>query len=129
MLYGTGNNYAVGDSIEISFNNEKVQYTICGFFNSAMTGSHNCGMLTLLLTEDKYRELAEKSSVVKAVYTSVRITDPERGESFDASLKDAVYKKYPNVPVLSNYYEMITTSRYISQLIIIFRKTCRILGC
>ncbi len=117
MLYGTGDNYSVGDTIEIAFNNEKIQFTICGFFNSAMTGSHNCGMLSLLLTEDKYREFAEKSSAAKAVYTSVRIKDQDCGERFDASLKNAISKKYPNVPVLSNYYEMITTSRYISQLI------------
>lgn len=117
MLYGTGDNYSIGDTIEITFNNEKVPYTICGFFNSAMTGSHNCGMLSLLFTEDKYRELTEKSTVTEAVYVSVRIRDKHQGESFDASLKDVILKKYPDIPVLSNFYETITTARYISQLI------------
>ena len=34
---------AIGKTIELSIGNRKMSYTVCGFFNSAMTGSHNCG--------------------------------------------------------------------------------------
>lgn len=117
MLYGTGDNYSLGDRFEITMNGEKFEYDICGFFNSAMTGSHNCAMISFLLTEDKYKELSATSAVTKSVYVSVRIKDKMRGESFDTSLKDAVSEKYPGVPLLSNFYEAITTSRYVSQSI------------
>lgn len=44
----------VGKTIEITIGNHTVEYTICGFFNSVMTGSHNCSLTEIILTEDKY---------------------------------------------------------------------------
>lgn len=63
MLYGTGNNYAVGDTIKVTFLGEEFEYTVYGFFNSAMIGYHNCGMPSLLFTEDKISQKSRRAEV------------------------------------------------------------------
>lgn len=52
MLYGTSGEYCVGDTIEMMIGSNQVSYTICGFTNSVMAGSHNCSMAEFLLTPD-----------------------------------------------------------------------------
>ena len=37
----------IGNPIEISIGSSQVTYTVCGFFNSVMMGSHNCAMAEL----------------------------------------------------------------------------------
>lgn len=71
MLYGTGNNYAVGDTIKVTFLGEEFEYTVCGFFNSAMIGKF--GILSLLFTEDKFEEFSKNAAALKSVYVSVKI--------------------------------------------------------
>ena len=58
MLYKSNDN-SVGKTIEISIGSNPVTYTICGFFNSVMLGSHNCALTQIILTADKYAELEE----------------------------------------------------------------------
>ena len=41
MLYQS-DDFSVGKTIEMSIGSHSVTYTICGFFNSVMMGSHNC---------------------------------------------------------------------------------------
>lgn len=117
MLYGTGNSYSVGDTIELTLWGEKFEYTVCGFFNSAMTGSHNCGICSFLLTEDKFREFSEESCALESTYVSLRLADKMQGEEVEASLKEDISEKFADIAVAGNYYELITTSRYISQMI------------
>lgn len=117
MLYGTGDNYSVGDTIKVTFLGEEFEYTVCGFFNSAMNGSHNCGMMALLLTEDKFEEFSEETAALKSLYVSARVNDVSKSEKITMELKDAAAKEFPNVVVTTNDYQMITTSRYISQMI------------
>lgn len=117
MLYGTGNNYSAGDTVKITLLGEEFEYTVCGFFNNAMNGSHNCGMTALLLTEDKFEEFSEKTVALKSVYVSVRVSDIQKCEEIDTELKDEIAKEFPDVVVTSNNYELVTTSRYISQMI------------
>lgn len=117
MLYGTGNNYSVGDTFEISFFGEKSEYTVCGFFNNTMSSSHNCGLVSFLLTEDKFKDFSEESFAVKSSYVSVRVKDKTKGEEFKTSLQDLISEEFPDVTVAGNDYRMITTSRYISQMI------------
>lgn len=117
MLYSTGDNYAVGDTIKITFLGEEFEYTVCGFFNSAMIGSHNCNMMSLLLTEDKFEEFSKETAALKSLYVSARVNDVSKSEEIATELKDAAAKEFPNVVVTSNDYQMITTSRYISQMI------------
>lgn len=117
MLYCTGDNYSVGDTLKITFLGEEFEYTVCGFFNSAMTGSHNCNMMSLLLTADKFEEFSDEPIALKAVYASARVNDVSKSEETAAALKDAIAKEFPEVSVTTNNYQMITTSRYISQSI------------
>lgn len=56
LLYKT-DKIALGKSIEISIGGNPVTYTVCGFFNSTMMGSHNCATMELIMTKDKYEEL------------------------------------------------------------------------
>lgn len=117
MLYSTGDNYSVGDTIKVTFLGEEFEYTVCGFFNSAMIGSHNCNMMSLLLTKDKFEEFSKETAALKSLYVSARVNDVSKSEEIATELKDAAAKEFPNVVVTSNDYQMITTSRYISQMI------------
>ena len=117
MLYSTGDNYAVGDTIKVTFLGEEFEYTVCGFFNSAMIGSHNCNMMSLLLTEDKFEEFSKETAALKSVYVSARINDVSKCEDISSELKDAILKEFPEVVVTGNDYKMVTTSRYISRMI------------
>lgn len=115
MLYSSS--ISVGETIDIMIGSHTVSYTVCGFLNSVMAGSHNCGMSILMLTEDKYEELAEKGYAPASVLVSVRIRDKGESEEFKAALKTAVSTQYPAVRVLNNSYETVKQSRYISQMI------------
>ncbi len=117
MLYGMGNNYAAGDTIKITFLGEESEYTVCGFFNSAMIGSHNCGMMAMLMTEDTFNEFSEKSCALNSAYVSARVNDISKCEDIGTEIKDAISKEYPDVVVTKNDYKLVTTSRYISQMI------------
>lgn len=108
---------AVGKSIEISIGSHKETYTVCGFFNSVMMGSHNCAMTELLLTQDKYAELERSGCAPQATLCSVRLNDRSENLNYEASLKSAVSERYPNITMMSNCYSIVSQSRYISQMI------------
>lgn len=117
MLYGTRDNYSIGDKFKVTLPNGEYEYTVCGFFNSAMIGSHNCNMMSLLFTSDAFKELSAENVAWKAVYASARVSDVPKSEEIVAALKDAIAKEFPEISVTTNNYQMITTSRYISQSI------------
>ena len=117
LLYSAEGNYSAGDMVEISIGGEKMKYTVCGFFNSVSTGSHNCGLCALLLTEDKYEELAESGAVPKVTFVSVRLSDKAQSEDVETEIKDEVVGEFPDINLVSNSYNMISSSRYISQSI------------
>lgn len=116
MLYKT-DDIAVGKPIEISIGSHKEVYTVCGFFNSIMMGSHNCTLTEIVLTEDKYTELQNSGYVPQATLCSVRLTDKAESLNYEASLKSAVSENYPNITMESNSYGIVSQSRYISQMI------------
>ncbi len=115
MLYGTS--YSVGDEIELSVGSEKLKYTLCGFFNSTSAGSPNCVICAMVLTEDKHAELAELGTIQQSTLVSVRLTDKLNGEAVETELKEAIQTKFPGMIILSNFYALISSSRYISQSI------------
>lgn len=117
MLYATDGSYSVGDTIEVRLGLDTESYTICGFYNSVMAGSHNCGVCSLVLTRDKYEKLEEKSFIPQSTLCSVRISDKEESEDFEAMLKNAVSGQYPSVNTSSNSYSLVSSSRYISQMV------------
>ncbi|MDE7298218.1 MAG: ABC transporter permease, partial [Lachnospiraceae bacterium] len=108
---------AVGKTIRISIGSSEMTYTVCGFFNSVMAGSNNCGMCELLLTEDKYAELEEAGCAPKSTLCSVRLKDKADGEDYETMLKNAAASRYPAARAVSNSYAFVARSRYISQMI------------
>lgn len=108
---------AVGKKIKVSFGSNEVTYTVCGFFNSIMMGSHNCGMFEMVLTEDKYNELEEAGYAAKSTLCSIRMEDKTKSEDFVAALKNMVASHYPEAQTISNSYTLVHQSRYISQMI------------
>ncbi len=116
MLYKS-DEIAVGKSIEISIGSHVVEYTVCGFFNSVMAGSHNCGLTELILTDDKYAELEALGYAGKSTLCSVRIYDKSENLNFEAAIKSAVSERFPGVNMISNSYDMVVQARYVSQMI------------
>ena len=116
MLYKT-DDIAVGKQIELSIGSDKKTYTVCGFFNSIMLGSHNCTLTEIVLTEDLYTELENTDYAPQATLCSIRLSDESESLNYEASLKSAVSESYPNIIMVSNCYNLVSQSRYISQMI------------
>ncbi len=108
---------AVGRTIEISIGSHPMTFTVCGFFNSPMAGSHNCSMCELILTTDQYEKLKETDYAPEAALCSVRLQDKEQSEDYEVMLKNEVSFQYPNTRMASNSYALVSQSRYISQMI------------
>lgn len=117
LLYGMDNNITVGGTIDINVCDNVLNYNVCGFLNNLMAGSHNCSMCLLMFTKDQYKELKNKGIAVKSTLVSVRISDKTESEDFEAALKNKVSLKYPDTSSLSNSYNLVSSSRYISQMI------------
>ncbi len=108
---------AVGKTVDISIGSNKMSYTVCGFFNSVMAGSHNCSMCALILTEDKYEELKKSGYAPNATLCSVRLNNKADSETCETWLKNTVAARYPTAHTVSNSYALVSQSRYISQMI------------
>ncbi|MDE6614939.1 MAG: ABC transporter permease, partial [Lachnospiraceae bacterium] len=117
VIYSTDENIKTGKTISFEIGNKTIDYTICGFTNSVMAGSHNCGFCAILLTEDKYKELEEKGYAEKSYFVPARMKDKSGSEEFEAEIKDQLSKAYPQIYAASNSYALIYSSRYISQMI------------
>lgn len=116
MLYKS-KEIAVGKTIEISVGSRSVDYTVCGFFNSVMMGSHNCALVQIILTQDQYAELSESGYAPQATLCSVRLSDCSGTLNKEAELKSLISEHFPGVRMASNCYEIVSQSRYISQMI------------
>lgn len=113
MIYKTGD-IAIGNPIEISIGSEKVTYRVCGFFNSVMMGSHNCALTELVFTKDQYLEMEKRGYAAHATLCSVRLNDKSENLNYEATLKSKISEKYPNITMVSNCFDIVTQSRYIS---------------
>lgn len=116
MLYKS-DDFSVGKTIEISIGSNPVTYTVCGFFNSVMLGSHNCVLTQMILTADKYAELEVLHYAPQATICSVRLNDKSGNLNYEARLKSIVSEQFPNTRTASNCYDIVSQSRYISQSI------------
>lgn len=114
MLYKS-DDVIIGSKIKISIGSYPVTYTVCGFFNSIMMGSHNCSLTQIILTEDKYAELRKLSYAPQAVLCSVRLCDKSENLNYEAALKSTVSERFPNTRLVSNSYDVVAQARYISQ--------------
>lgn len=108
---------AIGKTVTISVGEHRMTYEVCGFFNSVMCGSHNCGLCELVLTEESYRELEESGYAMDAMLASVRLKDRQDDEEFEGELKNKVSERFPMAMASSNTYALVSQSRYISQMI------------
>lgn len=114
MLYRS-DDVAVGKTIEISLGTNPVTYTVCGFFNNVMTGSHNCALTQMILTPDKYAELQDLGYASTATLCSVRLENVASNRSFESDLKATVAEHFPQNYVVSNSYDIVSQARYIAQ--------------
>lgn len=114
MLYKSNDN-SVGKTIEISIGSHPVIYTICGFFNNTMLGSHNCALTQIILTQDEYAELEELNYAFQTTLCSVRLNEKSTNLTYEAKLKAIVSESFPNTQMASNCYDIVAQSRYISQ--------------
>lgn len=115
MVYG--DDIAIGETLDFTIGSNVESFTVCGYLNSVMAGTSNCAMVEFMLTEDTYEELAKTGYAVKSTLVSVRIDDKSQSENLEAELKNAVSSEYPDVLAFSNSYALVSTSRYISQMI------------
>ncbi|MCM1546187.1 MAG: ABC transporter permease [Clostridiales bacterium] len=114
MLYKS-DECAVGKTVEITIGSKPVEYTVCGFFNSVMLGSHNCALMQVVLTAESYAELQSTDYAMPAILCSVRLKNPSANLSFEAALKTTVSERFPGVHMASNCYDLVSQARYISQ--------------
>lgn len=108
---------AAGKTVTLSVGDHPVTYTVRGFFNSVMGGSHNCALCEILLTEDCYDALKESGYALDATLVSVRLKDRGDCEKFEAELKSEVSEHFPGAHFTGNHYTLVAQSRYISQMI------------
>ena len=94
MLYES-DDIAVGKPVEITVGSYTAKYTVIGFFNSIMMGSHNCSLTQILITKDKYDELAESGAAMASTLCSVRLNERSGNLEFEAELKRAVGELLP----------------------------------
>ncbi|MDE6966596.1 MAG: ABC transporter permease, partial [Clostridiales bacterium] len=116
MLYKSNDN-SVGKTIELTIGSHPVVYTICGFFNNTMLGSHNCALTQIILTADKYAELEELNYASKTTLCSVRLNDKSTNLNYEAILKSTVSGHFPNTRMIGCCYDVVLQARYISQMI------------
>ncbi len=114
MLYKS-DDHRIGKTIEISIGSHTVTYTVCGFINSAMMGSHNCALTQIILTQDKYEELEESNYAFQTTLCSMRLNDKSTNLTYEAKIKAIVSESFPNTQMVSNCYDIVAQSRYISQ--------------
>lgn len=107
----------IGKEYTIGSKDNYKTYTVCGFVNNAMVGSNNCGLTGALLTSDKYEELCEQYPLSKMAFTSIRLKDASKSRSFENEIKNTLLDKFPDLSINSNSYEMVSTTRYVSQSI------------
>ena len=116
MLYKS-DDIAIGKTVTILIGSNEISYTVCGFFNSIMAGSHNCSMCEIILTKDKYDELKKTGYTPESIVCSIRLQDKMESADCETILKNAVSAKDSAANIVSNSYMLVSQSRYISQKI------------
>lgn len=116
MIYETKTT-SIGNEITLTIGSHKVTYTICGFFNNLMYGSHNCGLCMFILTDDKYEEFSRERYANESILCSIRLADGVKSDEYESSIMRVISTAAPSALVYSNSYSLVAQSRYVSQLI------------
>ncbi len=106
-----------GKLIDITIGGYTIEYTICGFFNSTMLGSHNCSLTEIILSEDKYRDLELLKYAPQSTLCSLRLHDKTQNQNYVAELNNFLSEKFPDAYIMTNNYDTVIQARYISQMI------------
>lgn len=117
LLYTSDENLKIGKQLPITIGDSQFVFPIAGYSNNIMMGSSNCVMMTLVLPSELYQELSENPLLPKSTLVSIRTTDKSYGEAVETKLSESLAKKYPKLQFVSNSYQLIASSRYISQMI------------
>ncbi|MGM9971599.1 MAG: ABC transporter permease [Anaeroplasmataceae bacterium] len=113
------NGSKLGEVVSVSFgDNVEHQYKILGFFNSVMAGSNNCAMTSFLLTNNIYNDIKnEVGSSFCGYFTSIRLYDSSKAEVYEGYFSEVIKSNIEINSICSNNYLLISTSRYITQMI------------
>ncbi len=111
------NEIQIGNLIDITIGGNTIKYTVCGFFNSTMLGSHNCSLTEIILSENKYRELELLKYAPQSTLCSVRLYDKTQNQNFEAELNNLISERFPTAYIMTNSYDNVIQARYISQMI------------
>lgn len=116
MLYETGD-VKIGNEIILTVAGVDFAFNVAGFFNSPMAGSHNCGLSYALLTDGEYAEFEKAQKDFSAYTCAVRLKNKSASAKYEADLAGKVASFDPAAFQSGNSYDMVQTSRYISQSI------------
>lgn len=116
FIYKTGQ-VQIGKTISLTISGKTIEYEVCGFFNSLMAGSHNCGLTEIVLTRDCYESLEASALVMPSTIWSIRIDNQEESNTYEAMLNSKVNTLFQDAYITSTSYNLVFSSRYISQMI------------
>ena len=116
MIYKS-DDIAVGKTVVFSIGSRTVEYAVCGFFNSVMLGSHNCSIMQIILTGDKYAEFQATGYALPSTLCSVRLKDKSVNLNYESELKARIAERFNDAHMVSNCYDIVAQSRYISPMI------------
>ncbi|MFC6333241.1 ABC transporter permease [Paenibacillus septentrionalis] len=89
--------YQLGDSFALHIDDRQYDYTIIGFFESAMMGVPNTGIMKFFMPEQDFREL-EKHEAVAGLLYSVKLQDSGQINTFT----NEFYQEFPDPPGMSS---------------------------
>lgn len=117
LLYTNDESFQIGKQFTTTIGNQNFSFDIVGYTNNIMSGSHNCVMLTLPIDQAQYQRLSSDPLLPKSTLVSVRTTDKAYGEAIETKLSEALTSQFPKLRIASNSYQLVSSSRYISQMI------------
>lgn len=117
LIYANDENLQLGKDFKITISDQEFSFPIAGYSNNIMNGSHNCAVMILILDSELYQELSENPLLPKSTFLSIRTTDKQYGEIIETKLSDGLADQYPSLHIISNSYQLVSSSRYVSQLI------------
>ncbi len=117
MLYANDENLKLGNDFEVIIGDQALTFPIAGYTNHIMNGSHNCIVVLMALDSELYQEIKAYEQLPESTFVSVRLHDKQAGEVVETRLNELLSEQYPNLRVITSSYQLISSSRYISQMI------------
>lgn len=116
ILYANDEKLKLGNDFEVIIGDQVLTFPIAGYTNHIMNGSHNCMVMILALDSELYQDIKDKQ-LPKSTFVSVRLHDKQDGEIVETRLSELFSEQYPNLQMISGSYQLVSSSRYISQMI------------